>query len=75
MELTLEQVEAEALKLSVEARARLAQRLLRSIEPTAEAEIDRLWIEEAERRHRELLAGEPAIPADEVFAKARVLLK
>ena len=75
MEMTLEQLEAEALKLSVEARARLAQRLLRSIEPAAESEIDRLWIEEAQRRHGELLAGAQAIPADEVFAKARALLK
>jgi 3-oxoacyl-[acyl-carrier-protein] synthase III len=75
MEITLEQLEAEALKLSVEARARLAQRLLRSIEPAAESEIDRLWIEEAQRRHDELLAGALAIPADEVFAKARALLR
>ena len=75
MEITLEQLEAEALKLSVEARARLAQRLLRSIEPAAESEIDRLWIEEAQRRHDELLAGALVIPADEVFAKARALLR
>ncbi|MEE8584491.1 MAG: addiction module protein [Acidobacteriota bacterium] len=75
MELTLEQLEAEALKLSVEARARLAQRLLRSIEPAAESEIDLLWIDEAQRRHQELLAGAQAVPADEVFAKARALLK
>jgi putative addiction module component (TIGR02574 family) len=73
--MTLEQIEAEALKLSVEARARLAQRLLRSIEPAAESEIDRLWIEEAERRHEELLAGAQGIPAEEVFTKARALLK
>jgi hypothetical protein len=75
MEITLEQLEAEALKLPVEARARLAQRLLRSIEPGAESEIDRLWIEEAQRRHDELLAGAQSIPADEVFAKARALLR
>ena len=75
MKLKLEQLETEALKLSVEARARLAQRLLRSIEPAAESEIDRLWIEEAQRRHEELLAGAQAIPAEEVFAKARALVK
>jgi hypothetical protein len=74
MDMTLEQLEAEAMKLSVEARGRLAQRLLRSIEPAAETEIDRLWIEEAQRRHDELLAGAEAVPADEVFAKARALL-
>ena len=75
MEMTLEQLEAEALKLSVGVRARLAQRLLRSLEPAAESEIDRLWIEEAQRRHDELLAGAQTIPAGEVFAKARTLLR
>jgi len=75
MELTLEDLEAAALKLSVKARARLAQRLLRSIEPSAESEIDRLWIEEAQRRHEELVRGAQAIPAEQVFAKARARLK
>lgn len=75
MEMTPEQLEAEALNLSAAARARLAQRLLRSLEPAAESEIDRLWIEEAQRRHDELLAGAQTIPADEVFAKARNLLR
>ena len=73
--MTPEQLEAEALNLSAAARARLAQRLLRSLEPAAESEIDRLWIEEAQRRHDELLAGAQTIPADEVFAKARNLLR
>ena len=75
MDFTLEQLEAEALKLSADGRACLARRLLLSIEPAAESEIDRLWIEEAQRRHDELLAGADAIPADEVFAKARALLR
>ena len=75
MSLTLEEVEAEALSLSAEARAKLAQRLLKSLERSAEAEIDRLWIEEAQRRHEDLLAGGESIPADEVMAKARELLR
>lgn len=75
MDLTPEQLEAEALKLPNKDRVRLARKLLRSIEPAPESEIDRLWIEEAQRRHEDLLAGAESIPATEVFAKARALIR
>jgi hypothetical protein len=39
-------------------------------------EVERAWLEEAQRRSRELDAGTvETIPADEVFAKARDQLK
>ena len=34
-----------------------------------------LWIEEAERRHRDLLAGGETIPASEAIARARASLR
>ena len=43
-----EEIEAEALKLEPAARARLAERLLESLEALSEEENDRLWSEEAE---------------------------
>ena len=61
-ERTYEELVRDALRLTSEARAKLAAELLRSVEPLAEAEIDRLWIEEAERRDRELDEGVPALP-------------
>ena len=68
------EIEDDALGLPAEERARLALRLLASLEETIEsaAEIEELWVAEAERRFRELRDGVvPGIPAREVFAKLR----
>jgi hypothetical protein len=58
--------------LSPEARAYLARELLASLDALSEAEIEKLWIDEAIRRDEELDSGEArAYPADEVLARAR----
>src|SRR5262245_13456346 len=48
--MSIEQIEAEALKLDPKSRARLAEKLLESLEQLSEEESDRLWTEEALRR-------------------------
>jgi len=53
----LEELKSEALKLAPEARAKLAQILLKSLEDLSEAEIERLWVEEAIRRDEEFDTG------------------
>ncbi len=69
-------LEAQALSLPRRARARLAQRLISSLDPTVEAGVDKLWLQEAERRLRELQSGKvTAIPAEKVLRKARVALR
>ena len=71
---SLPQIEKDALRLSPEDRARLAVRLLSSLEETAASpeEIEKLWIKEAERRFQELRDGVmKGIPAREVFAELR----
>ena len=71
----LQTLETEALKLNSSARARLAERLLQSLETLSEAENEQLWAEEAQRRHQELEAGTVAgRSADEVFREARARL-
>jgi putative addiction module component (TIGR02574 family) len=61
----------EAVSLPVEERAILVESLLRSLNPT-DAEIDKAWAAEAERRLAEVRAGTmTTIPADEVFADIR----
>lgn len=55
--MSLEELQSEALKLAPEARAKLAQLLLKSLEDLSEAEIERLWVEEAIRRDKEVDAG------------------
>lgn len=70
----IEQIEAEALELDPKDRARLAHRLLLSLEPVLEdeAEVEKAWIEEAVRRRAELESGEvEAISAEEVFRELR----
>ena len=64
--------EAQALRLSVKERALLAERLIASLEALDEAEVERLWIEEAQRRYKEYAAGAvPARPSEDVFRDAR----
>ena len=70
--MTNEQVESEALKLNPQARAELAEKLLRSLEELSEEEIQRLWAEEAVRRDAELDAGKASMrDAEDVFKDAR----
>jgi putative addiction module component (TIGR02574 family) len=67
-----EELEAEALKLDSKSRARLAGKLLDSLEYLSEAENEKLWIEEAQRRNTQMDADpDSGIPADDVFREAR----
>ena len=69
-------IEQEALNLSPEDRAKLAQKLLLSLESLSEEQISESWLIEAERRAREIDRGEiQPIPAEEVRRKARALLR
>jgi hypothetical protein len=74
MRQSLPEIEKNALQLSAEDRARLAVRLLSSLEETAESpeEIERLWIAEAEQRFQELRDGVvQGMPARDVIAELR----
>jgi putative addiction module component (TIGR02574 family) len=74
--MNLQEIEREALHLSEEERAELAQKLLLSLDTPTEAEIAEDWLGEADRRARELDAGlVEAIPAEEVRRKAMSLLR
>ena len=68
----IEELEAAALSLEPRARARLAGRLLESLDELTPEESAQLWAEEAERRSAALDAGSlTARPADDVFRDAR----
>ena len=74
--MTREELEEEALRLPADERARLAQKLILSLDDLSSAELAEAWLVEADRRARELDRGEvQPIPADEVHRKARVLLR
>jgi len=74
--MNLKQIEDEALHLSEEERAELAQKLLLSLDAPTIAEIEEDWLVEAHRRARELdeRTLQP-IPAEEVRKKAQALLR
>ena len=73
--MTIEELEAEALKLNLSLRARLAQKLLKSLGTLSDAESESLWAEEALRRHQELETGEATLRSwGEVFRDARARL-
>jgi len=70
---SLEAVAAEALQLTTEQRADLAERLLASIEPPLPLHPE--WEAEIARRIANLDSGRTkAIPGEEVFAKVRALI-
>lgn len=72
--MTIEQVEAEVLRLPRAEWARLAELLISSLDE--DSEIERAWEDEAERRYQRYLAGnEEAIPAAQVLAEIRAELE
>lgn len=62
--MSIDELEAEVAKLGRQDRARLAKKLLESLEPVMEGENDEVWVQEAERRDAEWdhtpSAGRPA---------------
>ena len=67
----LEEIINVAKELSLEERAQLAGTLLLSLDEPSESEVERLWLEEAERRLQDFREGKvKGIPAEEVFNRA-----
>jgi len=70
----LEIVEAQALKLTAEERARLADRLIASL--VEDAEVEEAWAVEVERRIEEIEGGRAKlVPAAEAIARARAVIE
>ena len=70
--MSIEELREEALRLGPAARADLARDLFASLDTMSEAELEKLWIDEAVRRDEELENGMArAYPADDVLARAR----
>ena len=70
MQLTLETLEAEALKLSKPQRTRLVERLIASLDTNPE--IEAAWAAEAERRQSEIERGAVSpVVASDVVAKLK----
>ena len=71
----LKAIQYRVLQLPLQERARLAERLLSSLDEVDTIEAEKLWAEEAERRYREYKRGRiRSHPAETVFRRARALL-
>ncbi len=73
--MSIEEIETAALQLEPKARARLANRLLESLDELSPEENDRVWAEEAQRRAEAMNAGTlSSRSAEDVFrdAQARI---
>lgn len=68
--------EASALMLPVAERAALAERLIESLDTLDDAETERLWVEEAERRYQAYKQGRlSARSAAEAIQNAQARLR
>lgn len=66
MATTVERLAEQAMKLPTEARARLADLLVESLDARAIGQVEQLWVAEAVRRRDEVRSGEvQPIPGDE----------
>ena len=71
MQINIEELSAASMQLEIEDRAVLAGKLLLSLDEPSPVEVERLWLDEAERRLEAYRAGRvQGIPADEVFRRA-----
>ena len=71
----ISELETQLLDLPLKDRARLAQRLLESLDDLSEAESSRLWLDEAERRGHELDLGLEAVSAAELDRRVQARLR
>jgi putative addiction module component (TIGR02574 family) len=68
---TTKEIIEEVASLPVEERARVADSILRTLNPPEDA-IDRKWVQVAQRRLAELRSGQvKPVPGEQVFAKVR----
>lgn len=72
MGIATDKILEEALLLPADERASLVEKLLQSLNLPTETEVNRLWVEEAERRVSQIKAGKvELIPGEQVFARIR----
>lgn len=68
---SFQDVSDATMQLELEDRAKLAGKLLLSLDEPTPSEVERLWLDEAERRLEDFRSGKTkGIPAEEVFSRA-----
>lgn len=69
------ELEAQIRLLNADDKAGLIRTLLAELDAPADADVERAWIEEAQRRRREIIDGNvQPVPGDRVFDNLRARL-
>ena len=72
----LTEIERDIRALSDDDRARLLRALIAELDGPADADADKAWLEESEKRLAEIDSGAGGVvPAESVFTEARSLLR
>ena len=70
------EIEAKIRELSPDEKADLIRSLIAELDGPPDAGVEAAWLEEAQRRHREIVEGKVrAVPGERVFANLRARLK
>jgi hypothetical protein len=76
MSALFDELEKQARLLTPQEKATLARILIEELDPTADPQVEHLWIAEAQRRYDAYLSGElESLPGSEVMSRARTRLK
>jgi putative addiction module component (TIGR02574 family) len=68
----LNEVEGDAMELSPQERALLAEHLLATLDPADDIDAEEQWLQEAEKRYEDYRAGRiTGKPAEQVFEDAK----
>lgn len=74
--MTIQSIEKQLMKLDAAARAKLASALLSSLDDLSDTENEKLWAEEAFKRHTDIVKGKTKPRSSDVVLKtARGRLK
>jgi len=72
----VEKIEEEIRSLSIAEKVQLLRLLIAELDAPADADIERAWLEEAQRRHRDLVEGKvQGVPGERVFENLRARLR
>jgi len=70
--MTIEELEAQLVHLGESDKKQLLRRLIADLDEGRDEDVERAWLEEAQRRYKELKDGVvKGVPAGESIAKAR----
>jgi putative addiction module component (TIGR02574 family) len=70
------EIEARIKALSADEKGELIRTLIADLDGPADFDIERAWVEEAQRRHREIIEGKvQPVSGEQVFRNLRSRLK